>query len=114
MNSHEEDWKDYLSRDSQKVLAELLEETSDHKGAYLQADDVKVAQLWCALIEMKKMLDRVMATVAMTEEPFKNIAEVGEEEKRRAVERIVRDLVKPTDQAQEESTKKLVESLMKF
>jgi hypothetical protein len=110
----EKDWKDLLSRDAQQILAELFEKTKDHKGAYLNADDVKIAQLWCALAEVMKECARVKEQVAMVTGPFKGIVEVGEVEKKKAIERIVRDLVKPMDEQSEEATRKLVESLMKF
>jgi len=112
--SDETDWKDYLSRDAQAILAELLESARDHKGAYMQAEDVKVAQLWAALIEMKKELDSLKEWVEKSTAPWRAIVEVGEVEKKRAIERIVRDIIKPTEPEQEEATRKLVESLMKF
>jgi len=112
--NEEQDWKDYLSREAQIVLAELLEAARDHKGAYMQAEDVKVAQLWAALIEMKKELDGLKEWVTKSTAPWRAIVEVGEAEKRRAIERIVRDIIKPTEPEQEEATRKLVESLMQF
>jgi len=112
--NEEEDWKDYLSRDAQVVLAELLESARDHKGAYMQAEDVKVAQLWAAMIEMKKELDSLKEWVVKSTAPWRAIVEVGEVEKRHAIERIVRDIIKPTEPEQEEATRKLVESLMQF
>src|SRR3989304_3148141 len=112
--NEEQDWKDYLSRDAQAILAGLLDSARDHKGAYMQADDVKVAQVWSALIEMKKELDNLREWVMKSTAPWQAIVEVGEVEKRRAIERIVRDIIKPTEPEQEEATRKLVESLMKF
>ena len=112
--SEENDWKEYLSRDSQQVLAELLEQTRDHKGAYMQAEDVKVAQLWSALIEMKKEMNMMKEVIDKAASPWKAIIEVGEVEKKHAIERVVRDIIKPTEPEQEEATRKLVESLMKF
>lgn len=112
--SEENDWKDYLSRDSQAVLAELLDSARDHKGAYMQADDVKVAQLWAALIEMKKEMDAMKVAIEQSASPWKAIVEVGELEKKRAIERVVRDIIKPTEPEQEEATRKLVDSLMQF
>jgi hypothetical protein len=110
----ERDWKDLLSRDAQQILAEVFEKTKDHKGAYLAADDVKVAQVWCAVIELTKECAKIKEQLAMLSGPFKGIVEVGEIEKKRAVERIVRDIIKPMDEQSEEATRKLVESLMKF
>ena len=110
----EQDWKELLARDAQQVLAELLDRAKDHKAAYMQAEDVKVAQLWAALVEMKKDMACYERLIERLVAPFKAIVAVGEEEKRKAIERIVRDIVKPAAPEEEEATKKLVESLMKF
>lgn len=110
----EQDWKELLSKDAQQVLAELLDRAKDHKAAYMQAEDVKVAQIWAALIEMKKDMDCYEQTIEKVVGPFKAIVAIGEEEKRKAIERMVRDLVKPAAPEEEEATRKLVESLMKF
>jgi len=109
-----EDWKDCLQPEDQKILAEVLETTKRHKCAYCQAEDVKVAQLWCALVEMKKKIDEMSATQAILQEPFRAIVEVGEAEKKKAIERVVREIIRPTARETEEATKKLVDSLMKF
>jgi len=114
MNGEDEkDWKDLLAEDAQEILAELIEKSKRHKCAYCQAEDVKVAQLWSALVELKKEFNEIEATHAKLLEPFAAIAEVGEVEKRRAIERIVREMVRPEPE-QEVATQKLVDSLMKF
>lgn len=110
----ENDWKDFLTPEAQSVLAEVLNSSKRHKGAYMQAEDVKVAQLWCAIVELKKKLDSIECAQCQIEEPFKAIVEVGESEKRKAIERIIREMVRPTDDSSEQATKKLVDSLMKF
>lgn len=109
-----EDWKECLQPEDQQVLADILNATKRHKCAYCQAEDVKVAQLWCALVEMKKKLDEVSKSQKILEEPFRAIVEVGEAEKKKAIERVIREMVRPTDESSEQATKKLVESLMKF
>jgi|UniRef100_A0A7C5UW39 hypothetical protein len=114
MFNNEKDWKECLNEEDKKVLEELITATKKHKCAYSQADDVKVAQLWCALVEMKKELDSTKAMLGKVEEPFKAIVEVGEAEKKKAIERIISEIVKPTDKETQEATRKLVESLMKF
>ena len=110
---NESDWKELLREEDQQILAELFEKAKDKKCAYCQADDVKIAQLWSAMIELKKELNMTKAMLARVEQPFKAIVEMGELEKRKTVERLVRDLLKP-EPDQEEATRKLVDSLMKF
>jgi hypothetical protein len=112
--NEEYDWKENLSRDAQQILAELLESAKDHKGAYMQAEDVKVAQLWAAMIEMKKEMDVMKEILVKATAPWQAIVEVGEVEKRHAIERVVREIIRPTEPEQEEAARKLVESLMKF
>ncbi|MBI4895685.1 MAG: hypothetical protein HY831_04295 [Candidatus Aenigmarchaeota archaeon] len=50
----ESNWKKKLAPEDENKLNELLERTSNHRPAYSLAEEVKAAQLWCALIEMKK------------------------------------------------------------
>jgi hypothetical protein len=110
----ETDWKDSLNSEDQAILSDILCSARKHKCAYMQAEDVKVAQLWCALVEMKKKLDGIQDVQTKIEEPFKAIVEVGEAEKRKAIERIIREMVRPTGDSSEQATSRLVDSLMKF
>jgi hypothetical protein len=109
-----EDWKELLSEDAKQILANIFESTKKHKGAYLSAEDVKIAQLWCAIVELKKDTDEIKRMLGKLEEPFKAIVAVGEAEKKRTIERVIAEIIKPTDEATQEATRKLVESLMKF
>lgn len=107
------DWKELLAEEDKEIIAQLLDTTRKHKAAFMQAEDVKVAQLWCALIEMKKQIAEYEKLISKVVEPFKAIVEIGEIEKRKAIERLVREIIKP-DTEHEEATKRLVDSLMKF
>lgn len=109
-----EDWKEDLSEDAQKTLTELIEGTKKYRAAYNSADDAQIAQLWTALVEIKKGLDETNSLLKKVQEPFKAIVSVGEEEKRKTVERLITEIIKPSDEQTQEATKKLVESLMKF
>lgn len=111
--NNEEDWKCCLPPEDQEVLADLLERGKWKKGAFMQADDVKVAQLWCVLIDLKKEIMKLRASIEKTEAPFRDIVSIGEIEKRKSIERLVRDIIKP-EPHQEEATQKLVDSLMEF
>jgi len=114
MFKEKNDWKDNLNDDAHIILSGLIESTKKHRCAYSSADDVKVAQLWSALIEIKKQLDETTGLLKKVEMPFRAIIEIGEEEKKKTIEMIVSEIVKPTDEATQDATKKLVESLMKF
>ena len=114
LGQKKENWKDNLSEDAQNILSGLFESTKKHRGAYLAADNVNIAQLWSALIEIKKEINQLAESVSRIEMPFKAIVAVGEAAKKSAIESLVREIVKPETEDQEEATKKLVESLMKF
>ncbi len=109
-----EDWKEFLIPEAQQTLASLIESAKFHKGAYTRSEDVKVAQLWSALIEIKKELDAVKEMYGKVEGPFKAIVEMGDAEKKKTIQRLVTEMLKPTDEESQAATQKLVESLMKF
>jgi hypothetical protein len=114
MFCEEEDWKNCLNGEDKKILSEILESAKKYGYAYSRADDVKVAQLWTALIDVKKDLDKIKSMLGKIEAPFKAIIQIGEEEKRKTIEKIVSEIIKPTDEETQKATKALVESLMKF
>lgn len=109
-----EDWKEFLSDDAKKTLADVFDSTKKHRGAYLGAGDVKVAQLWCAFVELKKEVEELKKVLGKVQEPLRAIVSIGDAEKKRTIERVIAEIIKPTDEPTQEATKKLVESLMKF
>ena len=114
LENKKDDWKEYLTDEAKQALSDIFDATKKHRGAYSNADDVKIAQLWAALIEMKNELDSMKKQLGALEEPWKSIVEIGNLEKKKAVERLVKELVKPIDEDSKAATKKLVDSLMKF
>ena len=110
----EEDWKDLLCDNSAAELAELIEKTKKHRCAYMQADDVKVAQVWCALVEVYKKLKEVECRVAKMESVAKEFIEMGEFAKKEALKTKVGDILKPKTSEEREQVDKIVESLMGF
>ncbi|MEM5853309.1 MAG: hypothetical protein QXG39_03975 [Candidatus Aenigmatarchaeota archaeon] len=111
--ANEKDWKECLNQEDREILAQLIEATKKHKCAFMQAEDVKVAQLWCALVEMRKQMAEMEKIVEKVAEPFRAIVQMGEIEKRKTIDRMVREILRP-EPYQEEATKRLVDSLMKF
>ncbi|MFH7880643.1 MAG: hypothetical protein QXI09_01400 [Candidatus Aenigmatarchaeota archaeon] len=108
------DWKENLQPEIKEVLKEVLERASYHRYAYTQADDVRIAQLWVAIAQLAKELKEIKETLGKVEQPFRVIVEVGEAEKRKAIERIVEEILRPADEETRKATKKLVDTLMKF
>ena len=109
-----DDWKSNLNDEDKLTLLEVLESTKKHRYAYYSSDDVKVAQLWTALIELKKEMNKTNEMLGMLQEPWKAIISVGEEAKKKTIENLVKEIIKPVDETTQEATQKLVESLMKF
>lgn len=52
-------WKKYMNIDDEMLLNELLMKAARNRGAYRNSDDVKIAQLWCSMIEMKKEINTI-------------------------------------------------------
>jgi hypothetical protein len=109
----EGDWKEHLNDEAKDTLSMILDKAKKHQGAYMQADDVKVAQVWAALVELKQEVDEMKVLLEKLAAPFKAIVEAGEAAKRKAVEDMVRQMIKPSPD-QEAATQKLVDSLMQF
>jgi hypothetical protein len=107
------DWKYCLADEDKEVLASIFEAAKRHKCAYCCADDVSTAQLWCALLEMKKEFNQLKEDSEKVQLPFRAIAEIGEIQKRKTIEQLIKQMIKP-EPDQEDATQKLVNSLMKF
>ena len=48
------DWKQFLTLEDENRLNEILRNVSKYRGAYKNADEIKVAQLWCSILELRK------------------------------------------------------------
>jgi len=110
----EKDWKEFLCGNAQVELAELIERSKQHRCAYMQADDVKVAQVWCALTEVSKQVKKIEERLGKVEIAMKGIAEMGTIAKRSALRDKVSDLLKAKGREEKEQVEKIVEVLMEF
>jgi len=110
----EKDWKELLCGNAQVELAELIERAKQHKCAYMQADDVKVAQVWCAMTELSRQLKSIDERVQKTEVAMKGLAEMGEISKRQTLTEKVSDLLKAKNKDEKEQVEKIVDVLMEF
>jgi len=86
--SPQRDWKSYLSIEDERELNKLLEKTAKHRGAYKNADEVKIAQLWCALIELRKENLILQKKLRNIEELFDAIIEKLQRQEKRDKELI--------------------------
>ncbi|MBI4018351.1 MAG: hypothetical protein HY368_01975 [Candidatus Aenigmarchaeota archaeon] len=67
------DWKQFLDAADEGKLNRLLKDVARHRPAYKNADDVKVAQLWSALLELKKENERLNSKLGEIEGIFEAI-----------------------------------------
>jgi hypothetical protein len=110
----EEDWKDLLCGNAQVELAELIERAKQHRCAYMKAEDVKVAQVWTALVEVSRELKKMEERLARAEGAMKGIAELGDVAKRQSLKEKVGDLMKAKSREEKEQVEKIVDVLMEF
>ena len=110
----EADWKELLSGKAQVELAELIEKARQHRSAYMQADDVKVAQLWTALTEIAMDLKAIRESLNKIEIFARGFAQIGDLAKREAIKEKISDLVKPKTSREREEVEKIVDTLMEF
>jgi len=77
----EKNWKKYLSIDDEQLINKIIQDTAKYRPAYKNAEEVKIAQLWCALIDFEKKLQKIDARLKRIEFIFDGIAKRIEEEK---------------------------------
>jgi hypothetical protein len=62
------DWKQFLSIEDEEKLNQLLKQVAKYRGAYKNADEIKFAQLWCAILELRKENEALRRKVVFFEE----------------------------------------------
>lgn len=70
-----QDWKRYLSAEDEARLNAILRNVARHRQAYTQSDTVKVAQLWCSVLEIQKQTTDLQQRLGRLESVFSAIAE---------------------------------------
>ena len=48
------DWKQYLSPEDEEKLNAIIRRVAKYRGSYKNSDEVKIAQLWSAILELYK------------------------------------------------------------
>ncbi len=89
-----DDWKQLLSPEDEEKLNEILKRAARYRGAYRNAHDVKNAQLWAAILELRKENQALLNRLKRTE--------------------FVLDGMRERIRKQEDSERELIESLEKF
>jgi len=89
-----DDWKQLLSPEDEARLNEILKRVAKHRGAYKNAHDIKNAQLWAAILELRKENQALLHRLKKTE--------------------FIMDGLRERIRKQQESELELIESLEKF
>ena len=89
-----DDWKQLLPPEDEARLNDILKRTGKYRSAYRNAQDVKTAQIWMALLEVRKENQALLSRLKRMEFIFDGI----------------RDRIKQQDLAERE----LLDSLEKF
>ncbi|MEM5777721.1 MAG: hypothetical protein QXJ06_04745 [Candidatus Aenigmatarchaeota archaeon] len=110
----ERDWKEDLCEDIKIDMAELLEIAKRNRCAYMQADDVKVAQLWVAVAEVYKHQKKIESRLERIEQAVKAIAELGDVAKREALREKAREMLKAKTPEEKDKVERIVDTLMEF
>ncbi len=85
-----EDWKENLSLEAAAELEDLLKKVQKHRCAYKQAPEVQIAQLWCALIEIRREIKELEQRLSRIEDLL-NILFRGYEKQR---EELLKSLIR--------------------
>ncbi len=70
-----EDWKQYLSPDDETKLNDLLKKVQKYRAAYRQGPDIKTAQLWTAMLELRKENQALLRKIQKIEYIFDGMVE---------------------------------------
>ena len=69
------EWKTLLGPEDEERLNELIKSTAKHREAYSKAENIKIAQLWCALLEMRKQQESMDARLMQLEDIFRSVGQ---------------------------------------
>jgi len=70
-----EDWKQHLAPDDEARLNDILKRVQKHRSAYRLSGDVKTAQIWSALLEMRKENQALLRKIQKMEYIFDGMIE---------------------------------------
>lgn len=70
-----DDWKQFLPPEDERRLNDILKSIAKHRSAYRASKDIKVAQLWCAFLELQKQNQVLHSRLKRMEYIFDGIAE---------------------------------------
>jgi len=107
------DWTHFLAPDAAVILRSVLESAYRHRQAYFKADDIKNAQLWSAITELKREMVEINRKLDRLTPQERESFRLGLSDGSEAMETI-KNALKPTVEDTREAKDALIESLMKF
>lgn len=108
------DWTHFLSPEASSLLRSMLEAAYNHRDAYFRADDIKNAQLWSAIIELKRQINDLNEKIEnMRPKETHREFKLGTAQDSVVLNKI-RAMMQPTVEDSKEAKDALVNSLMKF
>jgi len=84
------DWKENLSIEAEQELNQLLEKVKKHRCAYRSAENVQIAQLWCALIEVMRAIKEIDGRLSRIEKILDKVFRTYEEDKDKLLRSLLR------------------------
>lgn len=111
--AQQSDWTRLLAPDAVALLRSVLESAYGHRQAYFKAGDVKNAQLWSAVLELKREINEVNERLDRLSPRERKSVGLAREGPDLAMQRI-QDAVRPAPEDSKEATDALIDSLMKF
>lgn len=69
--NEKKEWKSLLGNEDEEKLNSLIRDIIKYREAYSKADNVKMAQLWCALLDAKKQQEQIDTRLARLEDVFR-------------------------------------------
>jgi len=81
-----EDWKNNLCVEAEQELNAILESIRKHRCAYKSAESVEIAQVWCALIEQMRMINKLEQRVTYIERVLDKLFKGHSEEREKLLE----------------------------
>lgn len=70
-----DDWKQFLSQEDEDRLNEILKRVQNYRSAYRSSKDIKIAQLWAAVLELHKDNVRLQKKLNRVEYIFDGVTE---------------------------------------
>jgi predicted RNase H-like nuclease (RuvC/YqgF family) len=107
------DWTHFLAPDALGLLRTVLESAYNHRQAYFKSEDIKNAQLWSAILELKREINILNERLDRLTPREKQTLRLEREGPDLAMQKI-EDAVKSRVEDTKEATDALIDSLMKF